>query len=168
LRAFSLLPEGLPATVVLAFGPVGLAAEMRVTAAALGVELVHVPGAPHHEVPKYLRLGDVFVLPTRHQEGLPFSLIEASCCGLPMVASEIGGVAEIVQEGANGFLVPPGDERALAGRIAALLADGALRERMGSEARRLARERFSLDANAAATERVLRAITEPAPAMIAE
>jgi glycosyltransferase involved in cell wall biosynthesis len=165
LRAVSILPEGVAAPAVLVVGPGPHAPQLRALAAALGVALVHVPGAPHHEVPRYLQLADVFVLPTRHHEGLPFSLLEASCCGLPLVASEIGGVSEIVREGENGFLVPPGDERALAARIAALLEDPALRKRMGAAGRRLAAERFSPDANAVATERVLRAIAERAPAM---
>jgi len=68
---------------------------------------------PHHEVPLWLNACDVLCLPS-FNEGLPNVCIEAAACGLPVVASQVGGVPEVVREGVNGFLVPPGDPAALA------------------------------------------------------
>ena len=88
---------------------------------------------------------DVVVLASRN-EGTPVSLIEAQCAGRPVVATEVGGVRHVVEEGVGGYLVPPGDAGALAERIAKLLADPALRADMGSRGRASVGRRFGKDA----------------------
>ena len=73
-------------------------------------------------------------------------LLEASACGLPMIATRLGGIPEVVQDGVNGFLVdsPPDDFDELAGKIITLLVDNDLRQRLGQKARgRRALERFA-------------------------
>jgi len=81
-------------------------------------------GLAHEDVIRFMRAADVFVLPSLTE---PFGivLVEAMSCGLPLVASNVMGIPSIVEEGINGFLVPPGDERALADRITQLLTDPA-------------------------------------------
>jgi starch synthase len=80
------------------------------------------------------RQADVFVLPTRGEAfGMVFQ--EAAAAGLPVIGTRIGAVPEIVQHGATGLLVPPGDGRALVEALDRLVADGALRARMGAAAR---------------------------------
>ena len=64
--------------------------------------------------------------------------------GLPVVATNVGGVPELVVEGETGFLVPPGDPQALAGALERLLGDSALRRRLGAAGRLRAEERFDL------------------------
>ncbi|MBA3511178.1 glycosyltransferase family 4 protein [Sphingomonas sp.] len=86
------------------------------------------------------------VLDVRGNEGLPVSHIEAMWFGLPLVATDIGGVRELVIEGVNGTVVPPGDAGALAGALEALIRDPQLRARMGAAARPMAEQRFSLRA----------------------
>jgi glycosyltransferase involved in cell wall biosynthesis len=81
---------------------------------------------------------DVFVLSSRH-EGLSIALVEAMALGRPVVVTRVGGLPEVVDDGQEGLLVPPGDPAALAAGIAALLGDGDLRRRMGEAARRRAR-----------------------------
>jgi glycosyltransferase involved in cell wall biosynthesis len=76
---------------------------------------------------------------------MPLTVLEGMACGLPVVASTVGGNPEIVSDGVTGFLVPPGDVHALATRLNDLLADSALRQRMGSEARRIVVESHSWD-----------------------
>ena len=71
------------------------------------------------------------------------AIIEAMAAGKPVVATRVGGVPELVQEAETGFLVKVGDVQALAERLARLLADPALRRRMGQRAREVAWERFS-------------------------
>jgi glycosyltransferase involved in cell wall biosynthesis len=66
---------------------------------------------------------DVVVVPSLWYENTPFSVLEALAAGIPVVASDLGGITEVVAEGSNGFLFPPGDRRALTARLAAILAD---------------------------------------------
>ena len=73
---------------------------------------------------------DVYAMSSR-TEGLPKTLYEAMARGLPVVSTDVGGISEIVKEGENGLLVPPGDSRALAGALARLMDEPALRARLG-------------------------------------
>lgn len=74
----------------------------------------------HSHVRRQMRHTDLFLLPSRN-EALPVSLMEAQACGLPVVASAVGSVHEIVRDGESGFLVPPGDVQALADRLTYLI-----------------------------------------------
>jgi glycosyltransferase involved in cell wall biosynthesis len=76
-------------------------------------------------------------------EAMPMSLLEAMALGRPVVAADVGGNAELVRHGETGYLVPPGDGRAVARAIAELAADPARAEEMGAAGRRLQRERFT-------------------------
>jgi len=78
------------------------------------------------------------------REGVPKALIEAACCGRPLVATDVPGCREIVRDGVNGFLVPPHNARALARALGSLIQDSALRDRMGARARQIAAAEFSL------------------------
>ncbi|ENN84217.1 glucosyll transferase, group 1 [Rhizobium freirei PRF 81] len=79
------------------------------------------------------------------REGMPRSLIEAAATGLPMIAFDVAGCRSIVQDGINGFLVPPGDVRAVADAILKLANDAELRARMGAAARSDFEQRFSIE-----------------------
>jgi len=96
------------------------------------------------DVPAQLAQADVFVLSSR-SEGLPMSILEAMAAGLPVVASAVGGVPELVVDGETGLLVPPGDERALAAALARIVGDASLRTRLGAAGRARAEERFALE-----------------------
>jgi len=85
---------------------------------------------------------DVVVLTSRN-EGTPVALIEAGAAGLPVVATDVGGVAEVVRDGASGFVVPPGDAAALAARLGTLLDDPEAARAMGLAGREWVRARFS-------------------------
>jgi glycosyltransferase involved in cell wall biosynthesis len=78
------------------------------------------------DVPALMAASDVLLAPSR-REALSLTLLEASACALPIVATRVGGIGEVVEEGASGFLVAPDDPPALAAAIAPLLADPALR-----------------------------------------
>jgi glycosyltransferase involved in cell wall biosynthesis len=82
---------------------------------------------------------DAFALPSLH-EGFSVALLEAMIAGVPVVASNVGGVPEVIQQGGNGLLVPPADPSALASSIRFLLENPAEAERMGAEARARAHE----------------------------
>lgn len=88
---------------------------------------------------------DALVLPSR-LEGFPVTIAEAMLAGLPVVATDVGSVAEAVLPGETGWIVPPEDPAALAAAIDELLADPDRARRMGERARELGVERFRIDA----------------------
>jgi glycosyltransferase involved in cell wall biosynthesis len=90
---------------------------------------------------------DVFVLPSL-EDNLPLTALEALSCGVPTVAFSVGGIPDVVRDGATGTLVPPGDVHALRNAIASLLNDPQRRARMAEESRRIAIQEYKLDVQA--------------------
>src|SRR5882724_2452905 len=86
------------------------------------------------EVCELFRQATLFVLPS-HSEGLPVALMEALASGIPCVSTPVNGIPEIIQNGVNGLLIPPGDPQALAEAIATILNDRGLRSSMAAAAR---------------------------------
>lgn len=100
---------------------------------------------------------DVFVM-SSVTEGLGTSLLDAMACSKPIVATEVGGIPEVVVDGETGFLVPPRDHEAMAAAIVRLLRDADLRGRMGAAGLARVRERFSADRMVQETLRVYRRV----------
>lgn len=94
------------------------------------------------DVPELLTGADIFVLLSEF-EGLPLTVIEAMQAGLPVVAYAVGGLAEMVEDGVNGYLVRPGDLTGAVHKILDLLADPQRLKRMGVRGREMALARFS-------------------------
>ncbi|MEQ9094067.1 MAG: glycosyltransferase family 4 protein [Miltoncostaeaceae bacterium] len=130
-----------------------------IAAAAAAVPSVRLLGH-RSDIPALLAACDLAVLPS-FAEGLPTVLIEAAFAGRPVVASDGGGAGEIVDDGRTGLLVPAGDAVALADAIGQVLGDAEAAGRMGSDARALAEERFSLARQAEATRAVYRSVLAP-------
>ncbi|MEA1996433.1 MAG: glycosyltransferase family 4 protein [Gemmatimonadota bacterium] len=136
--------RGLGNRLVLAGGegPSGELERVKARIESLGLSGVEIAlREPPDKVRRMLARAAIFVLPS-HAEGLPVSLLEAMAVGLPVVASRVGGITDAIIEGENGFLVPVGDSRMLAERIAGLLGDSALRSAMGQRNHKKALERY--------------------------
>lgn len=99
---------------------------------------------PRQDVPELLKGADVFVL-TSKWEGLPRSIIEAMRAGLPVIASDVGGVSELVEEGVTGYLVPRGNADILGARLEKLIDDSELRSQMGMAGYERFIEKYTFD-----------------------
>lgn len=107
----------------------------------------------HSEVERLYEAADILTLPS-YAEGLPMSVLEAIGKGLPVVATNVGGIPEAVIDGENGFIIRPGDISALVEKLAILLKDKELREKMGRNSLKIARERFSVESIGNKLERI--------------
>ncbi len=95
------------------------------------------------DVNKLLRISDIFVFPSL-SEGLPLAIIEAMASGLPIVASDVGGIPELVKEKVNGFLIKPTSFNSIEKAIFNLINNSSLKEEMGRNSERLFKESFTL------------------------
>jgi glycosyltransferase involved in cell wall biosynthesis len=95
-----------------------------------------------NELPAYYSLMDVFVQPSL-RDGMPNALLEAMACGKPVIATPVGGMLDVINDGENGIFVPVNDGDALAKSIELLLEEQALRQRLGQAARLTIINRFS-------------------------
>jgi glycosyltransferase involved in cell wall biosynthesis len=116
---------------------------------------------PHDAASEYYNCADALLMPTLTVEGLPYVLLEAMACGTPVIASDSGGVAEVVRPGCTGVLVPPGDVAALAAQAGALLREPDLRARLAAAALRAVRADFSLEAMIRAAAQVMESAATP-------
>jgi glycosyltransferase involved in cell wall biosynthesis len=103
--------------------------EQLIKTSNLDQSVIMMEGSPNVEVAKYMVAADVFVLPSL-SEGLGVVILEALSCGLPVIATNVGGVVDIVKPGYNGLLVNPRDSEALSDTIIKVLSDNVLRERL--------------------------------------
>lgn len=148
LDAYALVRASSADVVLVMVGEGELRAELEAHAAVLGVApAVHFLG-DRGDVPEILCGLDLFVL-SSVTEGYSIALLEACAAGLPIVATRVGGNAEILAEGARGRLVPPSDPAALAHAMTAALSDPCASAGVGAHARRWALAEGSLSAMAA-------------------
>ena len=94
---------------------------------------------------EHLSMADIFVLPSR-SEGFSNAIVEAMAASLPVVATDVGGNAEAVQDGVSGLIVPPEDHEALATAIISLLSNSSKAQAMGAAGKQLVAEKFTTDA----------------------
>jgi colanic acid/amylovoran biosynthesis glycosyltransferase len=136
-------------------GPLAERLRVQIEDSRLTQHVLMHGGKPRREVAAMLAISDVAVLasyPTREgkREGIPVALMEAMATALPVVASDLSGIPELIQDGVSGILIPPGDAAALAGALERLAGDAELRTRLGAAGRRKVHQEFELHANSAA------------------
>ncbi len=135
---------GLAQVHLVVLGDGELRDELRVLAQQLGIaERVHFVGW-WHDMPLAMSDLDVVALTSRN-EGSPVALIEALAAGVPVVATDVGGVRSVVEDGVSGFVVAPGRSAAVREALEALLHDPLLRRRFGEAGREFVRPRFGFD-----------------------
>lgn len=131
--------------------------ECREKAAELGIQDKFTFTGYQNRISQILHETDIFVLPSLF-EAFPRSLIEAMGAAKPVVATDVGGCPEAVEDRVSGFIVPAGDPEALADRIHMLAVDKELRSRVGKAARMRAEQMFSIRQNVKQTQRLYREV----------
>lgn len=150
LRAFPEVLAAVPDARLALAGRGPLEPALRRLAAELGVasRVDFLGFVPHDEVPALLAGLDVLVnCSTADSESFGVVVLEASACGVPVVVTPVGGVAEVCVDGETGLHVPPGDAGALAAALIRLAGDTELRRRLGDEGRRFVCRRYLWDDN---------------------
>ncbi len=127
--------------VMIGDGPLRETVMQRIAAAGYD-GLVWAPG-PRNDVEKILPAFDLFILPSL-AEGISNTLLEAMACGLPVIATTVGGNPELVADNETGKLIPPADSDALSREIEQYVRDATLRKTHGQAARKRVEEKFSI------------------------
>jgi glycosyltransferase involved in cell wall biosynthesis len=167
LRAWKL--AGVERALLLLVGPdmpgdpwdAGPEAREFVRRERLEASVVFAGGASRSEIPDFLRMADLSIQPS-HFEAFGTAAIEAMAAGLPVIASDVGGLKDFVEPGVNGMRVPPRDPDSLARAIAALLNDEAQRSALAVGARRTAL-RFDTETVLGEFERLIDQVAIPGP-----
>jgi len=144
LKALAIVLKTHPDVVCKIAGQGHLMSQLQAEAADLGIANRATFLGLRDDIPQYLQSIDVFVLPSL-SEGLPLSVLEAMAAGKPVIATNVGGVSEVVQDQRTGFVVPPKDPETMANRILQVMADRAMAERLGRAGREKVERDFSLD-----------------------
>ncbi len=153
LQAAARVAERAPSARFLVIGGGTLEGVLRREARALGLGSRVVFTGPRDDAPRLLAASDVLVL-TSLKEGMSNAIMEAMAAGRPVVATQVGGNAQLVEDGRTGFLVPPRDPEATARAICRVLEAPDLARSLGERARRRVAERFSVEAMVQATDRL--------------
>jgi len=155
LEAFALLLRTQPKArlVLVGDGKTRLQNEALAKRLGLSSSVIFAGYCTDSRVKQWVSACDLFVFPS-HWEGLPYSIIEAMQSAKPIIATSVGGIPELVEDGVSGLLVPPKSPPALADAIVRLLADRALASRFGRAAQKRAKEEFSMQAMMKKTEEI--------------
>ncbi|ALV62898.1 Glycosyltransferase [Thermococcus sp. 2319x1] len=143
LNAFSKIEDG---TLVMV-GNGEMLPFLKAQAKFLGIEdrVVFMGYVPDDILPEVFRMADIFVLPSVSSEAFGIVILEAMASGIPVIATNVGGIPEVVKENEAGLLVPPGNELELRKTIQKLLKDEELRRWYGNNGRKAVEEKYSWD-----------------------
>lgn len=159
LEAFAVVAGRYPGARLVLAGEGPERRRLERLAARLGLrERVRFLGeVPHEQVPQVLQGLDVFVMPSTY-EGFGVAALEAEAVEVPVVASSIHGIPDVVVDGETGLLVPPRDRQALAEALLRLAGDADLRRRLGRAGRAFVAEHYSWEQNTAQMEALYEAV----------
>lgn len=157
IEAASLIEDLVPGTMFLLAGTGPLRGELEDMARRLGIAEKVIFAGFTHDIRDVMAAVDVLIMPSL-TEGFPMTTLEAMALSRPVIASDIDGIREQIQDGIEGILVPPEDPVALAQAVAGLLQDGNLSRMMGRAARQRVEGDFSVERMVSETERVYRSL----------
>jgi len=144
IQAFQLILKEHPYTKLLLVGEGKLMLDLKQIVKDLNIEKDVIFTPVVKEIKDYLDCIDIFVMPSRN-EGLGLSIMEAQACGLPVVASRVGGIPALIEEGKTGFLVEPEDVQGLAGAIIDLIRNPQKAKNVGLCASRFAKTHYAAE-----------------------
>ena len=153
IESLPLIHQAVPkaALLICGQGPLRPELEKKVTELNLGNDVIFAGRVSWEDLPHYISVGDLFAMPSRNRlgglevEGLGIVYLEASACGLPVIAGNSGGAPDAVIEGETGFVVDGNSTVEISQRIIQLLQDPSLRMRMGARGRIWVEERWRWD-----------------------
>ena len=151
LTALAQVRRRIPSVRLFLAGDGELRADLEAQSRSLGLSEAVTFAGVRTDVPEILAALDVFVLPSLW-EGMPNAVLEAMAAGLPVVATAVGGIPEVVVDGVTGLLVPPRDPDGLAQAIECLLRDPGLRRKMGQAGWKRVERCFSVEQMVRKTE----------------
>jgi glycosyltransferase involved in cell wall biosynthesis len=165
IEAFAQVRVSFPDALlrVVGDGPERAALEALANQLGLGSAVEFIGALPHDRMAGQYRDADVFVLPSIRNdegdtEGLSVVALEAAASSLPIVASNMGGITDVIVDHKTGLLVEPGNPHAIASAIVSLFGDAELRSSLGMSARASVQERFSWDSIAGQFEAIFRSV----------
>ncbi len=144
LDAMKILVQEFPQWQLLVIGDGPQRARLAARVREEGFTTVRFVGNVEN-VPEWLSALDIFALPSYGDEGVPQGIMQAMACGLPVVSTPVGAIAEAVQDGITGSLVAPRNAAALAEALAKLMRDSARRKHMGEAGLAFAQQHFGID-----------------------
>ncbi len=158
LNAFATLSEAYPELRVLIAGDGELRSDLEQQAAHLGMNNVEFLGwVPPGSVPSLINRADIVVMPSR-QDSFPLTALEAGMLGRPIVATRVGGLPEMIEDGTTGLLVESEDADALGRALAGLLASPQRATQLGQAARERVLRKFSWEGHIDAYDRLYRSL----------
>lgn len=145
IEAVSEIVKHSPNTVFLIVGDGPFKKLLKDTVISLGLErhIIFTGSFPREEMKNIYSLMDIFILPSL-TEGFGLALVEAMAMGIPVIATNVGGIPEIIEHGKTGYLVPPADAKAISKAIIDLLSDKTKSELMGKAGQNFAKQEFSI------------------------
>jgi len=150
ISAYALVRAKYPSTKLVLVGSGSLETELKQKVSDLGLNqsVEFHPPVAHDQIPRTLETFDIYVMPSiSASETFGVAALEASTLGLPVIGSRIGGIPEVIEDGATGFLIKPDSVEALVEALERLLADPELRKKFGSSGRKFAIDNYSWDSN---------------------
>ncbi len=160
IRAFAKILPAFPAARLMLVGDGPLRAELEELAQSVGVASTVIFTGYQPNPERYLAALDIFVLPSR-AEAMPLVIPEAWAAGRPVIASRVGGIPELIEDGKTGFLVESGDVNELAARLQSLLTDPQRARELGRAGRALACAKFDVTTMASTYDLIYRELHTP-------
>jgi len=161
IRAMSLIVAEYPRTQLLMVGSGGLRSQLEALTGQLGLtgNISFLDAVEHRQVPEVLKNVDIFVMPSIREE-FGVAAVEAQAMEIPVVATKVGGIPEVVRDGITGILVEPRNPEQLAAAIIELIENPEKRKEMGKEGRKYVLSHYRWEDNAALMDNLYKSVLE--------